>query len=286
MASRGASVTKVPAADLYVSEPSPGMFGNRKNEEDNPAWTNCNWLKSRFHFSFAEYSNRGNGQFGVLRVMNDDLVQPARGFGEHQHRDMEIVTYIMEGHLTHQDSMGTAETLAAGSVQYMTAGSGVRHSEHNLDPSAPLRFIQMWLVPRQSGLRPEYGSLAAMGEGAAAAPPNTWRHLVGDADQPVAPGAEAPPIRIHTDANIFTSTVGEGEGTPLELAAGRQAYLLALDGSLQLLPGAGCTAEGPTQLDRHDAAELRGPLSLRIVAAGAAQVLMVEMADDGSSRYR
>ena len=283
-----ASVTKVAQTDLFVSEPSPGMFGNAKNEGTNPAWTNQNWLKSRFHFSFAEYHNHRNGNFGVLRVMNDDLVQPARGFGEHPHRDMEIVTYIVEGSLTHKDSMGTAETLGSGSVQYMTAGSGVRHSEHNLEADAPLRFIQMWLVPRRRGLTPEYGSLASDGS---SPPVNTWRWLVGDADSPVPAGSgEGPPIRIHTDANISVATVsGDDDGAPLELAKGRQAYFLAVDGALQLLPSAGCAVDTPTQLERHDAAELRGPLSLRVVATAAgatAQVLMVEMADDGRSRFK
>merc|ERR1712159_863460 len=97
--------------------------------------------------------------FGVLRVMNDDLVQPARGFGTHPHRDMEIVTFVVRGSLSHQDSMGTQETLGRGSIQFMTAGRGVQHSEHNLHKSQDLRFIQMWLVPRSRGLQPSYGSL-------------------------------------------------------------------------------------------------------------------------------
>jgi redox-sensitive bicupin YhaK (pirin superfamily) len=285
-----ASVTKVSSSDLFVSEPSPAMFGNKKNEGSNPTWTNKNWLKSRFHFSFAEYHNHRNSNFGVLRVMNDDLVQPARGFGKHPHREMEIVTYVVEGNLTHEDSMGTSETLGSGSVQYMTAGSGIRHSEHNLDATKPLRFIQMWLVPRQRGLTPEYGSLASDGT---PAPVNTWRWLVGDADSPDAPpggSGEGPPIKIHTDANISVVTVsGDDDGAPLELANGRQAYFLTIDGAVQLLPAAGCTVDKPPQLERHDAAELRGPLSLRVVSTSkttTAQVLMVEMQDDGSSRFK
>lgn len=92
---------------------------------------------------FAEYNNPRNANYGVLRVMNDDLVQPSRGFGTHPHREMEIVTYIVEGELTHKDSMGTEETLHRGSIQFMTAGTGVSHSEHNRHPSKPLRFIQV-----------------------------------------------------------------------------------------------------------------------------------------------
>eukprot|EP01031_Cornospumella_fuschlensis_P035279 gene35279-42746_t len=90
-------IRKIPQAKLGVSEPNPAWFGNKGNEPSNPAWTNPNWLKSRFHFSFAEYSNSRNMAFGVLRVMNDDLVQPNRGFGAHPHRDVEICTYVVEG---------------------------------------------------------------------------------------------------------------------------------------------------------------------------------------------
>ena len=116
-------------------------FGNGQNPSNDPAWTNNNWLKSRFHFSFAEYHNPKNSSYGVLRVMNDDLVQPKRGFGTHPHRNMEIITYIVHGKLTHKDSMGSAECLGRGSIQFMTAGKGVSHSEYN-DTEKPLRFIQ------------------------------------------------------------------------------------------------------------------------------------------------
>merc|ERR1719263_1909714 len=132
-------LNKVDANSLFITEPDPRMFGNGPNERSNAAWTNENWLKSRFHFSFAEYHDRSRSNFGVLRVLNDDLVQPARGFGTHPHRDMEIVTYVVRGSLTHKDSMGTSETLGRGSIQFMTAGTGIQHSEHNLDPSADLR---------------------------------------------------------------------------------------------------------------------------------------------------
>jgi len=104
-----------------IIEPNPSWFGNSANEPSNPTWTNQNWLKSRFHFSFAEYSNAHNMGFGILRVMNDDLVQPSRGFGTHPHRDMEICTYIVEGKLTHKDSMGTQESLGRGGVQFMVS---------------------------------------------------------------------------------------------------------------------------------------------------------------------
>jgi Pirin len=102
-----------------IVEPNPAWFGNGPNDSANPSWTNKNWLKSRFHFSFAEYNNEDNTNFGVLRVLNDDLVQPRREFGEHPHRDVEICTYVVEGFLSHKDSMGTEETLGRGAVQFM-----------------------------------------------------------------------------------------------------------------------------------------------------------------------
>ena len=153
-----AHVKVVPHDKLYVSEPPPQWFGNGANTPDHPKWTNGNWLKSRFHFSFAEYHNPHNSDYGVLRVMNDDLVQPARGFGTHPHQNMEIITYIVHGQLTHADSMTNTESLGRGSIQFMTAGRGVSHSEANESPDKPLRFIQTWIVPEANGLTPNYGS--------------------------------------------------------------------------------------------------------------------------------
>lgn len=155
------SIQVVPTSNLYTSEPNPAWFGNGPNPGFHPNWTNDNWLKSRFHFPFAEYHNPSNSNFGVMRVMNDDLVQPDRGFGTHPHRDMEIVTYIVHGELTHQDNLGSKESLGRGSIQFMTAGKGVQHSEYNHSKEKPLRFIQTWILPRSRGLPANYGSYDA-----------------------------------------------------------------------------------------------------------------------------
>lgn len=114
------TVRVIPNDKLFVSEPEPQWFGNTGNAVNDPSWTNGNWLKSRFHFSFAEYNNFSNMNFGKIRVLNDDLVQPKRGFGTHPHANMEIVTYVVEGELTHADNMGTKESLGRGSIQFMT----------------------------------------------------------------------------------------------------------------------------------------------------------------------
>ena len=201
----------------------------------------------------------------MLRVLNDDLVQPQCGFGTHPHRDAEIATYIVSGRLTHQDSMGTSETLGRGGVQYMTAGTGVRHSEH-IRNGAPLRFIQMWFTPRRSGLTPNYGSYA----GDAAARKDAWQHLVGD----VADARSAPPCRFNADANIYVSELSPGKALDFELRAGRQAYLLAVEGSVRV-----GGAHGDTELAQHDGAELTGPSATHFTAGDAgAHLLLVELA--------
>lgn len=271
-ADAGAKVRVVPGDQLFVSEPRPGGFGNGPNPGKGSAgWTNENWLKSRFHFNFAEYRD-GPDNFGCLRVMNDDLVQPSRGFGEHPHRDMEIITYVVEGSLTHKDSMGTTETLGRGSVQFMTAGRGVRHSEYNLEKDKALRFIQCWVVPRERGLKPNYGSLVG-DEAAAEARRNAWAQLAGDA----AAGSPTP-VAIQQDCNMFVAELEPGKAAPtMDLGRGRQGYLLCVEGSVEAPEGAA--------LERHDGAELKGPMALELTAgAEGALLLLFEMAKTSDAR--
>jgi len=265
----------VPREGLYVSEPDPRMFGNERNPSSGVGWTNKNWLKSRFHFGFAEYFN-GPGPYGVLRVMNDDLVQPQRGFGTHPHRDMEIITFVVQGALTHQDSMGTSETLGRGSVQFMTSGTGVRHSEHNLNSGTPLRFIQSWVVPRQRGLKPNYGSSCGDAAAAVAERRDRWAHLVGDVR---AVGTNDAPVRINQDCNVFVTELTPGATSPpLEIRSDRQAYMLCVEGDIiQGLKN--------KQLRQHDAVELKGEWQLELQAGKqGALILLFEMARTGDTR--
>jgi len=274
-----AALKRVPASKFGVSEPPPEWFGNPANVASD-SWTNANWLKSRFHFSFAEYNNPANQNFGVLRVMNDDLVQPARGFGEHPHRDVEICTFIVQGALTHKDSMGTSETLERGAVQFMTAGTGVYHQEHNLSKTDPLRFIQIWISTRTRGLKPVYGSSA----GTCADRLNKWSHLVSDVKDAAAPA----PIKINQDANIFVTEIDAA--LPLEVKEGRQAYVLSVEGGVGISSG-GADA---VALAQHDAAEVRGPAALTFSpvvsqsggGGGKSLVLVVEMELDLRSGRR
>lgn len=267
------SIKKIPQAKLGLSEPDPSWFGNPPNVCTSN-WTNKNWLKSRFHFSFAEYSNPRNMNYGVLRVMNDDLVQPSRGFGEHPHRDVEICTYIVEGLLTHKDSMGTAETLGRGAIQFMSAGSGITHSEHNLDNNNPLRFVQIWITTRQRGIKPVYGS-AKVNETDRL---NNWSHIVQD----IQDNNSNCPIKINQDANIFVSEIEPGKIVNIEIKEGRQAYLLCIEGD-GLVQG----KTSSIQISRHDAAEIVGPqqLSFSSQTDNKAHFLIVEMKHEkGSGR--
>lgn len=216
----------IPNKRLYVSEPDPRWFGNGPNKKNDPSWSNGNWLKSRFHFSFAEYSNYGNRSFGKLRVMNDDLVQPHRGFGQHGHSDMEIVTYVVHGGLYHRDSMGTEETLDRGSVQFMTAGTGIRHEEYNHEDK-PLRFIQSWIVPRQRGLRPNYGSSCG---NHGMTKKNFLRHIVSD----VAKKEISTPVEINQDIDGYVAELELGKSVRLELPPKRMAYLLCIEGGIRI----------------------------------------------------
>jgi len=245
------TVKVIPNSMLHTSEPPPQWFGNPSNPRFDDAWTNSNWLKSRFHFNFADYHNSKNPSFGVLRVLNDDLVQPRRGFGAHPHREMEILTYIVHGKLTHKDSTGSKESLGRGSIQFMTAGTGIQHSEFN-HQDTPLRFVQVWIQPRKRGLKPNYGSYDA-GQADAAATKNQLQHLVSDAENH---GVDTP-VALNQDVDCFVAELEEDRSVSLDVPEGHQAYLLCVEGSLEV---------NGEVLHRHDAAEIvggSGPLRIR-----------------------
>jgi redox-sensitive bicupin YhaK (pirin superfamily) len=186
---------------------------------------NHGWLDSRFHFSFADYYNPESMQFGVLRVVNDDLVQPDAGFPTHPHADMEILSYVVDGELTHGDSMGNQETLRRGQVQYKSAGTGVTHSELNLGDSV-LRFLQIWIFPDEKGYEPNYGD---------------YRFAFADREDkwlPIATWTEnresTAPIKIHQDANVYATAIKAGETVDFEVREGRQAYMVLIEGEAQV----------------------------------------------------
>ena len=190
----------------------------RKLESEKMGSSNLGWLKSKFHFSFAEYYNPNNMGFGVLRVINDDLVNPHTGFDTHPHRDMEIISYVVEGELTHGDSMGNKSTLKRGDVQYMSAGTGVYHSEHNLGEKIA-RFLQIWILPDEKGHKPNYGEYRFEWNERK----NKWLNMVSSNQ------GEAS-IKINQDVNIFTLELDENNEINYSVKADRQAYLVQIEG--------------------------------------------------------
>lgn len=184
--------------------------------------SNLGWLRSKFHFSFAEYYNPDNIQFGSLRVINDDLIDPKTGFDTHPHKDMEIISYVVRGELTHGDSMGNRNTLSRGHVQYMSAGTGVFHSEHNIGDE-DLRFLQIWILPDKKGYAPNYGDYKFPWEGRK----NQWLHMVSGQL------AEAP-ITINQDSDLYSLELEAENAIDFNVAQGRQAYLVQIEGDSEI----------------------------------------------------
>ncbi|MFT8347571.1 pirin family protein [Clostridium saccharoperbutylacetonicum] len=190
-----------------------------KRASDNMGSSDLGWLKSKFHFSFAEYYNPHNIRFGALRVINDDLIAPNTGFDTHPHNDMEIITYIIDGELTHGDSMGNKNSISRGQVQYMSAGTGVYHSEHNIGKEVE-RSLQIWIYPDKTGYTPNYGDYRFNWSDRK----NKWLHMVSNKD------GEAP-IKINQDVNIYSLELEKGNKINFEVNKGRQAYLVQIEGT-------------------------------------------------------
>jgi len=184
------------------------------------------WLSTYWHFSFDHYYDPANVQFGPLRVFNDDVIRPGGGFPMHSHREMEIVTYVLEGELEHRDSMGNIGRIGAGEVQRMSAGTGVRHSEYNASKETPLHLVQLWVLPAMKELDPSWEQKQfTRGERAGrllpVAVPSTGKK--NDAA-----------VRIHQDATIYASFLRSGDAVQHPLKAGRRAYLFVWQGELTL----------------------------------------------------
>lgn len=182
------------------------------------------WLFARHSFSFANYYDPRNMGYRALRVINEDVVQPGQGFGTHAHNDMEIITYVLEGALEHKDSMGNTGVIRPGEVQYMSAGSGVRHSEFNHSKTEPVHLLQIWLLPSEEGVKPRY---------AEAKLPDAERRgklkLVA-AGKPNGGGA----FQIHQDVQLYASLLPQGQSIEHKLETGRGAYLQLARGAITL----------------------------------------------------
>ena len=170
---------------------------------DRRHFSDFGWLQTYWLFSFADYYDPGNIQYGALRVFNDDIVQPGMGFPTHPHYEMEIITIVLDGEITHQDSMGNRAVISAGEVQRMSAGTGLTHSEFNL-AQTPVHFYQIWLFPDMRGLKPSYSQKRY--------PPSAWKNTLF----PVASGQGAGDVvTFHTNATIYRSQLDAGKAVSL-----------------------------------------------------------------------
>ncbi len=216
------------------------------------------WLDSRHSFSFGQYHDPRHMGFGPLRVINDDRVAPGRGFGTHPHRDMEIVTYVLEGALEHQDSLGSGSVMRPGDVQRMSAGTGIRHSEFNHSASEPVHFLQIWIEPERTGLQASYAQTHA-------APADRQGRLLLVASRD---GREST-LTLNQDADILVGRLARGDAVSHAPGAGRRLWLQVAKGSVRL--------NGQDLLEGDGAAVTDEPL-LEIEGIEEAEILLLDMA--------
>ena len=194
-------------------------------KSDEHYHSEIDWLSSYWHFSFDHYQDPQKMNFGPLRVFNDDVIQPATGFGFHPHRDMEIVTYVIDGELEHRDNQGNTGVIQPGEIQRMTAGSGILHSEYNHSKERPLRLLQLWIFANKRGLEPSWEQKKFRKEA------RTDRLLPVIVPENSADGGA---LHIHQDASIYVSSLNRGAKVDHKLAPGRKAYVFVIDGSVDL----------------------------------------------------
>jgi len=219
---------------------------------------NHGWLDSWHSFSFAEYHDPAHMGFGSLRVINDDRVAPGMGFGTHGHRDMEIVSYVLAGSLEHRDSMGNGSVIVPGDVQRMSAGRGVQHSEYNPSPTEPAHFLQIWILPKVTGIAPSYEQKVFP-----AAEKRGRLRLIASPD-----GAEGS-VTIVQDARLYAALVDGDEAASLALAPGRRAYVHVARGRV--------SANG-VELEAGDAIKLTGEAAVALARGAGAEVLVFDLA--------
>ena len=229
----------------------------KKLSKENMGRSNLGWLESRFHFSFAEYRNPNNINFGVLRVLNDDILHPNSGFDTHPHSNMEIISYIVEGEITHKDSMGNSETLKEGEVQYLSAGDGIYHSEKNIHNSKDLRLLQIWIVPPEVSLPRLYGSHRFKEE----EKDNKLLNIVSSQEGNAK-------IKIYQDINIYVSQLNKEKSLEYKIDENRQVYFVQIEGSSRV---------NNIELNHGDALEVTKESMLNIEAISNSHFLFIEM---------
>ena len=216
------------------------------------------WLDTWHTFSFGSYLDPGHMGFRALRVINDDRVEPGMGFGTHGHRDMEIITYVLDGALAHKDSMGNGSTIRPGNVQRMSAGTGVTHSEFNASDSEPVHLLQIWILPDRNGDVPSYE------EAEFTADDKRGRlRLIASPD-----GLEGS-VTIHADARVFASVLGDGESVSHSVTPGRHVWIHVATGSVEV---------AGEQLSAGDAIAISDGDEISITGIGEGEVLLFDLA--------
>jgi len=215
------------------------------------------WLQAKHTFSFADYHNPARVRFGRLRVINEDRIAPGQGFGTHPHKDMEIVTYIIDGAIEHKDSMGNGTVISAGEVQRMTAGTGVMHSEFNHSQDSELHLLQIWIFPEQNDLTPSYEQTLFSREQKL----NQLR-LIGSRD-----GRDGS-ITIHQDVDLYASILEEDQSVVLNDVADRRVFVQVVAGRIEL---------NGTTLTAGDGIQVRDETAIDITAHEEAELLLFNM---------
>jgi redox-sensitive bicupin YhaK (pirin superfamily) len=215
------------------------------------------WLNTRHTFSFSDYQDEAHMGFRVLRVINEDRVAPGQGFGTHAHRDMEIISYVLEGALEHKDSLGHGAMLRPGEVQRITAGTGVRHSEFNPSETEPVHFYQTWLFPDRQDHKPDYAQKAFPAGGRR----GRWQTIIS-------PDGWDGSLSIHQDASILLADLLPGQGLSHTFVAGRHGWLQVLRGEV---------AVGPTTLRASDGAAISEEAVLALESPGGAEVMLFDL---------
>jgi quercetin 2,3-dioxygenase len=232
------------------------MIHIRKSQERGHA--NHGWLNTYFTFSFADYYDPKHVQFRTLRVLNDDRIAAGAGFPEHPHRDMEIITYVLEGGLAHRDSMGNGSVIRPGDVQYMSAGTGVTHSEFNASKSEPAHLLQIWMLPEEKGLKPVYGQ----------------KHFAdsekrGKLRLLASPDGRDGSVTVRQDNELYATVLGKGESVRHELKPDRHAYVQVARGSVKL---------NGKELQEGDGAAISEEKAVELTGVKEAEVLLFDLA--------
>ena len=232
------------------------MLAIRKASDRGHA--NHGWLDAHHHFSFAEYHDPARTHWGRLRVWNDDTIAPKTGFPPHPHRDMEIVTYVRKGAITHEDSLGNKGRTEAGDVQVMSAGTGIAHSEYNLEDETT-KIFQIWIQPNQAGLPPSWGAKPFPKGDRSGAFVTLASGYEEDADA----------LRIRTDARLVAATIKAGESAEYSLQPGRKAYLVGASGAFRVN---GVAAQA------RDGVAIADETLIRVEAQEDSEIVLVDVA--------